>query len=283
MRFSLAITLTAISLAMICPAVGHGASGSGAFEEGNALLAEGDLQGAMEAYSTAVRSDRENQQYVQQFMLIRQVVALESSLDKQTDPDRWAETAQSLRSFYAARGITSEAISIDLRMHSKLNTALTAAQLAESQLRAGQADEAAQVLGSLDEKKATPATQALRAVALARAGRLGEARKIAASMSSLEQPDAGTLYNLARMHAAVSEDEKALSFLTACFEVVPPSRLVNLKAHAQGSPEFARLADKGAFATVLKTESKITESKCSGGSSCAGCPMRGGCPSSQGK
>ena len=41
------------------------------FVDGNTLLAKGDLSGALKAYAAAVTADRSNQQYAQQFMLVR--------------------------------------------------------------------------------------------------------------------------------------------------------------------------------------------------------------------
>jgi hypothetical protein len=88
---------------------------------------------------------------------------------------------------------------------------------------------------------------------------------------------------VARANVSVGNDNQALDLLTRCFEATPPSRLEVLKSHARKTPEFVSLASTPQFAEVLKTESKIAESKCSGGSSCAGCPMRGQCASSQGQ
>ena len=85
------------------------------------------------------------------------------------------------------------------------------------------------------------------------------------------------------MHAVVGNHDEALRLLGRCFEAVTPSRLAGFKTHAAQSPEFAALASSGGFAKVLQTKSKVAESKCSGGSSCAGCPMRSKCPKSQGK
>ena len=81
----------------------------------------------------------------------------------------------------------------------------------------------------------------------------------------------------ARLHAAVRSNEEALKLLTRCFESLAPSRLPGFKDHAKKTPEFATFISTAAFQQVLLTESKIAESKCSGGSRCATCPMRGNC------
>jgi ferredoxin len=74
-----------------------------------------------------------------------------------------------------------------------------------------------------------------------------------------------------------------MTTLTSCFAAVPPSRLDELKNHARKCSEFAGVASSPAFAQALQTQSKVAESKCSGGSSCSTCPMRGNCEHGQGK
>ncbi|MBN1852081.1 MAG: hypothetical protein JW829_05125 [Pirellulales bacterium] len=207
---------------------------------------------------------------------------MRQNLDKEQDAQKWQQSAQALHSFYISKAIYSEALAIAEKIHAKSNTALSAAQLAETQLTMGKNEEATRTLAELDPEKAIPATKALHAIALARQGQLQEARQIGAGITGTIPNDLGTLYSLARMHAAFGNDGKALTMLADCFAAIPPSRLDNLKQHAKQSPDFVHLAGTPGFAKTLKTESKVAESKCSGGSSCAGCPMRGKCAMSQG-
>jgi len=208
---------------------------------------------------------------------------LRASLGQERDFRRWYRTARSLRSFYVSEGIYSEALDVDKRLHAKLNSASSAAQLAETQLAMGKNAEAASVLRALGPSKSTVNTQALLGIALAKQGQTSEAREIAAGIVPSDSADTGTLYSLARMHAVVGNHDQALSALTRCFEGVPPSRLGDFKSHASGNPEFAALASTDGFAEALRTKSKVVESQCRGGSSCSGCPMRGQCASSGGR
>ena len=216
-------------------------------------------------------------------MLVRRVILLRESLDREKDTQRWLRTAQSLRSFYIGQGIYSEALLLDEGNHARLNTALSAGQLAETQLAMGRDAEASRVLSSLAPDKVTTATQALLGIAIARQGQVDGARGISEAIARSDSSDPGTLYILARLQAAVGRHAAALGLLTRCFEAMPPSRLNDLKMHAKLAPEFAALASTDGFATAIQTESKVAESKCSGGSSCAGCPMRGDCEKSQDK
>jgi len=283
MKLSNLLILSIVAATLTCPAAIRGETARQSFARGNKLLEKGKFQSALKAYSAAAHSERANQQYAQQFMLVRRVIALRDGLEREKDPRRWQRTAQSLQAFYVGNGIYPEAVAMGEQLHAKLNSAFSAVQLAETQLTVDNAAGAAKVLSALGPEKSTPATQALLAVALVRQDRKAEARKIAENTTPPKDAGPGTLYSLARMQAAVGNNDRALQLLKTSFEAVRPSRLDNLKSHARQAREFAALASTGGFAEVLETKSKVAESKCSSGSSCAGCPMRGKCSKGGGK
>jgi tetratricopeptide (TPR) repeat protein len=260
-----------------------GSDADTAFLQGQKLLADGDLRAALKQYVAAVKSDRENQEYLQQYMLVRRAVALQDALAKETNAQQWEQMAVALRSFFSAQGLHAQALPLDRAMLERSKTADNAMQLADTLLSLEKNDEAAAVLSSLEGPQATSATQALLAVALARQGRADQAKKIAAGVQAPAKDDPGALYMVARMHAAMGNVDQALSTLTQCFEAVSPSRLAPLKSHAQECKDFSSVVSLASFATVLQTESKVPESKCSGGSSCSTCPMRGNCAHGAGK
>jgi tetratricopeptide (TPR) repeat protein len=252
-----------------------------AYSQGKALLAEGNLEGALQSFAKAARKDQDNQQYLQQYAIVRQVLALRQRLDSEQDSARWEYFARGLHSFYVSEGLLDEALALDKRMHAKLNTASSAKTLAETQLALDMPDAAVATLAGLAEAKQTPATRALHGLALARQGDITKARKVAAGIELADDAGPGTIYSVARLHAAVGGDKEALKLLTRCFESLAPSRLPGFKDHARKTPEFASLVSTAAFDKVMLTESKIHESACSGGSRCANCPMRGKCSGSQ--
>ena len=126
-------------------------------------------------------------------------------------------------------------------------------------------------------------TQLLLGIALVRSGKTDEAKRIAEKVQLPKDAGPNITYTAARLHAAVRDSAKAMSLLKTCFEATLPSQLDGFKSHAKTCPEFASIVSIPEFADVMKTESKVPESKCSGGKSCAGCPMSGKCPKSQGK
>lgn len=249
------------------------------FRQGHDRLAAGDLRGALQSYVAAVKADRANQEYLQQYLMVRQAITLQAAMSDRQDLAEWETKAQALRSFFVMQGLPAQTLPIDREIFARLKTADAAVQLADTLLQLDQFGEAEQVLKSLDAGRSTLGSRALLAIALARQNKMDDARRVGASVAipTSGTVDPGTLYLLARMRAALGETDVAIGLLKRSFESVPPSRLDDLKTHAKSCADFGSASSGASFAAVLKTQSKVAESKCSGGSSCASCPMRGGC------
>ncbi len=254
-----------------------------AFEEGKALLAKADFDGALKAYATAAKADTEKKQdYRQQYAMLRQVVQMRESVDKEQNPQKWQAMARALRSFYHQNRIYSEALALDQKLHDKLKTADTATMLAETQLAMGKNADAAKVLGDLGEKDATDESRILLGIALARQKKIDEAKAAIAKCKLGAESAGGLYYDMACVMSLVGNSSEAISMLTKAFETTPPSRLDTIKAHAKADPDLKDVAGTAEFEKALKTASKVKESKCSGGSSCGACPSKGSCGSAKG-
>lgn len=273
-RILVGVALAAI---LLWPVSVRGEAPAEVFARGKELLAKGDFQGALTAYAAAARADQGNRDYLRQYMLVRQVIEIRNRLEMEKDPRRWEYLARALHSYYVSQGLYDETVALDRRIHARLQSASSAVMLAETQLAMNQNAEAAETLSALESGKATPSTRALLGIALARDGKLGAARRIADTIALPQKAGPGMTYRVARLQAATGNSATALDLLARCFESVAPSRLDDFKLHSKKCPEFADLAASSDFARVLQTKSKVPESKCSGGSRCAGCPMRGKC------
>lgn len=248
-----------------------------AFYRGQKLIAGGELRAAAEALKAAVLGDLNNQDYLRQFMATRQALKYQMIVESREASPHWNEAADGLSLYYRSQGHHDQALPVDEVIYQKRQTTDAAVQLAETLLAVDQAQRAAELLGELSSKHTTPASQALLCVALARQGDLEQARRIATELQLASDADAFTRYLAARAQAAVGKDTLALNTLKRCYESVPPSRLGALKSHTKSCSDFVNLVSTEAFDQVLQTESKVPESKCSGGSSCSNCPIRGKC------
>ena len=278
-RWSIVWVGALLAAVLTQPAAVRAESARQAYEDGEARLANADFNGAMKAFAAAARADRNTPEYHQRYSLVRQVIALRKQLDTERNSARWQRTARGLHAFYISNGIYSEALPLDKKIHARLDTAASAVALAETQLAMDLNAEASAVLEALDADKATVTSRSLLGVALARSGKAEEARRLAEAIELPKGAGPGMLYSVARLHGEIGNADEALDLLKRTFESTAPSRLEGFKNHARKSREFAESASTAAFAKVLDTKSKVAESKCSGGKSCAGCPMRGKCPS----
>ncbi len=253
------------------------------FAEGKALVAKADFEGAQKAFAAAAKLDSEKKlEYRQQYSMLRQVMQMRESIDKEKNEQKWQAMARALRSYYHQNKVYSEALALDKKVHEKLKNGESAAALAGTQLAMGLNEDAAKVIGGLDEKSMTAEARILLGIALARQKKIDEAKAAVAKCKLAADSDSGLYYDMACVKALVGESDEANALLTRAFELTPPSRLDAVKAHAKTDKDLASLVGSAGFEKALKTESKVKESKCSGGSSCGNCPSRGGCSSAKG-
>jgi hypothetical protein len=242
-------------------------------------LADADFQGALRSFAAAAKADRTNTKYLEAFAVLKQVITLRDQLDAQTDEARWDYMARALHSYYISQKVYTEALALDQKIHRRMNNATSATMLAETQLAMKLDTDAAEMLGALSDTQHSVNTRALFGLALVRSGKSKQGREIADSIELSDEAGPGVAYSVARLCAAVGDTEQALALLRRTFEGIPPSRLAGFKHHAAHSPEFSAMASTPAFAKTLQIQSKVSESQCSSGSSCATCPMRGQCNS----
>ncbi len=271
-----------VSLALLAlTGIARSETAAEAFARGNTLLRQGDVQQSLGAFAEAARAERENREYVARYMMVRRIGQLQESLETETNAARWEYLARALEHFYRTERMYKESLALSQKKFERLKDARSAAALAETQLAMSLPADAIATLQSLDSEKATPATQSLLAIALANVDRLNEAKQVAESVEIPQEAGPAVLYSAARMYAATGSTDRAVETLRRCFESVPAGQLEAFQDHARKCADFAALAPTAQFVSVLKTKSKVPESKCSGGTTCAGCPMRGKCPSSQ--
>ena len=249
-----------------------------AFAAGKALLAKADFEGALEAFRTAAKTNTKNQEYAQQYAMLRQVIRMRSDCPKVRDAERWLKTAAALRTFYHDHGLHSEALPLDKECHRRRRTAESAVLLAETQLALGMHSQAVEMLGGLTKEQTSPRTRVLHGLALAHLGNTGEAKKTAKVPRRLKD-DLGPryFYDLARIRALAGDSRSAFKTLTRSFELTPPSQLDAFRAEVKRCQEFSAFLSATGFVRALETSSKIKESGCSKGPGCGKCPKRAKC------
>lgn len=254
-----------------------------AFANGKALLAKVKFDEALQAFGTAAKADASNQEYRQAYAVLRQVIRMREEIEKKQDPDQWVSMARALRTFYHDHRIYSESLPLDRRIHEEHLAPDSAAMLAETLLALGKNAEAAETLSNVDKKETTPRTNVLLGLSLARQGRIDEAKAVARKANVKDDAGPGVFYELACLRALTGDPKASLEALTRSFELTPPSRLDTCKAEAKECKDFSAVANTTDFTDVLKTQSKVKESKCSKGPGCGKCPRRAKCAGKSGE
>ncbi|MBP7934148.1 MAG: hypothetical protein KA354_05810 [Phycisphaerae bacterium] len=279
------IRQTVLALVAVCVLIASGhvwavaSDAAASSAEGQALLQKGDFAGALQAYAKAAKADSENQGYRTQYMVLKRVITLRDGLAKEKNPEKWELTARSLRNFYHMHKLYGEALPLDREMHAKADTADSAIGLAETLLAMDKSADAEKLLGGLGAKLITNHTRILQGVALARQEKMDQAKELlkGVRLAKEEETNPNVLFDLATLKSMTGDTAGGLAAIAACFENVPPSQSDAVKKYAKDCKDLSAVTASADFASALKVESKVKESKCSGGGNCGSCKSAGSC------
>jgi len=257
---------------------GSAEKAAAAYADGEKLLAASDFSGALKAFKNAARADKKNQDYAQQYAMLRQVIRMRERCATEKDTERWLQMAGALRSFYTDHRLYAEALPLDRERFKRSPSSESAAMLAETLVARELDSEAVEMLTALPPKQTSSRTIALHGLALAHLDQLDKAKKVAANLQGVKgEASPAYQYDLARLCSLTSNESGAIKALTSAFEQTPPSRLVSFKTEAMKNPDLANVARTDAFASAMKTQSKVKESDCSKGPGCGKCPKKAKC------
>jgi hypothetical protein len=247
--------------------------------EGKTLLEKGDLMGAYKSLVAAAQAAPGNAEYKKDAMALKRALSIRKYLEMNKPDAKWTKLAISLHVYFLRNNVYSEALAHGRMVHEKLGNAESAAILAEVLLEMDKNAEAVQMLRALDKKHVNHETQVCLGIALARDGKKDEAKRVAAEWPAPEKAGVGVLIDYARLDVLLDRQATALQTLTGCMEMAPPSQQELIKKYIVECKDFAPIVAHADFAKVMATKSKVSESGCSGGSSCGSCPSRGSCGS----
>ncbi len=245
---------------------------------------EQNYQAAVTAYAQAARKNPTDAYYRNQFALLRSVAKMQAALASETLPEKWKTSAEPVRTYLYSRGFYQAALAVDQAAYEKFKDLPSAVQKLESLLMVGQATHAQSFVQSLNPTTGTAVPsrwQTLRLVAMAHTGRAPEALAATADVKINPQDNLNGLFDVARICKAAGKTDEALSALRLFLEHTVPSEMATSQNMITLCADFKDLQDKEAFKSVLATPSKVSQSGCSGGSSCATCALKDKCASSK--
>jgi len=252
------------------------------FDKGKELLSKADFEGAAKTFAEASAKDPDNEDYRGQAQILSRVVSVRKNLKEEADPKRWEAMARALHSYYCTNDLYEEAKKVDQQLYSRLQNEETASMLAETLLELGDNKKAEKTLKPYMSQDPSGYCQLLYGITLVRLNKSDQAHDILHHVKIADDSDAQLRFQGARLNALMGHSEVALNLLTGVFESIPPSRLPQIKEYVSANKDFSSLVGGKKFAAVLQTKSKVSESKCSGGTSCGGCPSASSCSSASG-
>lgn len=118
-----------LAMGVTAPALAQSGPGQGDFERGEALLAKGEFQQALEAYQAAAKAAPDNPAYGQRVAVVQQVLRIEG-IAADASHAQWAQAVQMLHGFYLSNGLAERALPNDRKLHEREGSNATGYALA---------------------------------------------------------------------------------------------------------------------------------------------------------
>jgi tetratricopeptide (TPR) repeat protein len=247
------------------------------FDHGMMHLRQGQLEAALAAFQQASEAEPQTERYSRQAMIVKRVIGIRKYVDENGASPKWERMASALHAFYLQHQGHAPALALARRAHGLLKNGGSEARLAEALLASGHDAETATLLGAKVTWPRDLRHGVFYGIALARLGRADDARKLAPRLVPAKDAEPTLLRDRARLDTLLGDRAAALGRLQAAFVATPDTGLVQMKDSVLQCPDFASLFGTPEFEKVMKTQSGVKTTSCSGGSDCGSCPKRGGC------
>jgi tetratricopeptide (TPR) repeat protein len=89
------------------------------FANGKVALAKGEFQAALEAFKAATKADPENNEFFQEYTLLRRVMNIREQVKEETDAETWQKMSRALYNYYRQHKIEQEALATARALHEK--------------------------------------------------------------------------------------------------------------------------------------------------------------------
>ncbi|AQQ71073.1 Flp pilus assembly protein TadD [Limihaloglobus sulfuriphilus] len=268
-----------LSLGFLTAGLVYGGEAEDNYAQGTEQMKQGDFDGAMKSFASAAKLDREQTKYREMYSLVRRIIKTRNVMETEANLAKWKQYAAGLRNFYYSYRLWDQAYELDKELFAKESTDENRLMLVESMVAAGKNKEALAELDKLAEEKVDNEAKLYRAMALGSSGEKDAAAAILKDIKIADDAPNGMKYYASRANMVIGDKEHAYEYLKKTLEGVPPSAIENFRLTVKSAPEFAQVTDSEEFTAVLNTESKISESSCSGGGDCGSCRLSSSCGS----
>ena len=250
-----------------------------------------DFNSALKLYAGAARQNSDNPYFKDQYSILRRVIKMKSALDKAADKndkpnekvlERLSSYYQAVRAYYYSKGFYSESMKLD-EMAMKLVPGQQQTLNYLESVVVVNPDDASDTVSSICADSADEASEYELFNLLMKSRNAGSSDLTSEIDKITVDPEAnpaGFVY-LACIYKNAGDETKAYEMVQKALEHTVPSEINGTRILASSMKEFKDDVNSDKFAAVLKTESKVAQSGCTGGSSCGSCSLKGKCPSTK--
>lgn len=253
------------------------------------ILEKGDYDSALKIYASAARKYTCEPYYKEQYSILRRVIKMKKAMKSEktaelTDSQKkkWTSYYFAIRGYYYAQGYYSESLALDKNASEILKTDQAKINYLETMVVLDHKDQAqkfcSEITGPLREKTIFRILGLLaRPENTDNFNVIQELGKIA--FSPEDNPRcmvySACIYQLNNNH------EKACQSIIKALESTPPTVIPATRKLIRNMKQLQKCSESRKFQAALKTESKVYQSGCTGGSSCNTCSLKGKCPSTK--
>ncbi len=254
------------------------------------ILEQGDYDAALKAYAAAARQNTAEPYYKDQYAILRRVIKMKRAMEKyakqptlsEAKLTKWKSYYQAIRGYYYDQGFYSESISLDKTAFERLKTDSEAINYLESLLILNKTSEAQTLIAkSSDAQKASPGFAALTALLDARAGKTVNVAETEKKLNADPQTNPRGFVYLGCVYQIQDQQKKAFKAIATALENTPPTQITMTRKLIDRMQDFKDVRQEEKYLAAVKTESKVYQSGCTGGSSCNSCSLKDTCPSNQ--
>ncbi len=255
------------------------------------VLADSDFDSALKLYANAARENADNSYYKDQYSILRRVIKMKTALDKaagttdnlnDTVIKRLSTYYQAVRAYYYSKGFYSESLKLDDMAMKLIPGEQQALNYAESVVVVNP-DNALETVSGISADSENGAGQ-IELYNLLLQSRKAKSDNLQAAVDKIKvnpEADPESLVYLACIYKNAGDQAKAYEYVQMALEHTVPSEINGTRILASSMEEFKGEANGKEFVEVLKTESKVAQSGCTGGSSCNSCSLKGKCSSTK--
>lgn len=242
------------------------------------IVEKNDYPAALKVYAKAARSNMENPYFKQQYSILRRVIKMKRAMATENSEKKWMSYYQAIRSYYYASGYYKESVKLDEVAYGKFKTDELLLNLFETSVILEDNEKTSALINKAgDELKKNTKFCVLKLLLKARSGDISISKADLEKYKSRIKSNPESLVYIAGLYLKQNDPKNAFECIALALENTIPTQMSTTRNLAYSLAVFKSVAKSEGFKQVLRTESKVKISDCTGGGDCSTCSLKNNC------